>query len=209
MLGNILAAFWEYKKLSLIFIVAFILMVFVMIMAVRSSRRRNRDRDDFLERARKESELRKAFAHVTAESALSADGKDLMHGLALNIQKTLDKAPDLLPEFESMPDGAKYIYALSFVFCEDAETLSAFFRLNGKPLTYFSLLAAREIFDSQSLALFEEAYKMFDDEDEETSCLPERVEEIDKAFSETDKTTIFQNVKTFVSQNIEAFRLDD
>lgn len=207
MLRNILAAFAEYKTLSIAFFVALILMIFAWIMAARSIGRRNRERDAVLGKLKEEATLRKEFSNITAESALAADGKRLMHGISLNVQQTLDKAPDLMDEFDALPDPVKCVYALSFVFCEDADTLSAFFRLNGKPLTEYALMGAEEIFDEDTLAIFSQCYKMFDDDDEETSCLPEDVEKLDRLFALADKTVIFNNTRTFVSQNIEAFRL--
>ena len=85
MLREMLHAFVEYKKLSIVFAVAVVLMVFGWIMAARSIRKRNRERDAVLEKLRQERALRQRFADLTAEKAMQADGKALLHALALQI----------------------------------------------------------------------------------------------------------------------------
>ena len=89
------------------------------------------------------------------------------------------------------------------MFCEDADTLSRFFRLNGKPLTSSALDAARHTFDAPTLALFETGYKMFDSDDETTSSLPADVDALDRDFAAADKTVLYENIRDYIAEQIE------
>lgn len=205
MLRNMLQAFAQYKVLTVILIAAVALLVFVMIKASRAVRRHNAERDALLARLQKEKALRDKYASFTRETALEADGKELLHGVALCIQKALEKETDMTAAFSALPEEKQIVYALDFVLCEDAETLSAFFRLNGKPLTTAALEGARRTFDAQHLELFERGFRMFDSDDETTSSVPEDVRKLDADFAAADEAALYAGIRNFIADYAELF----
>lgn len=205
MVHDMLQAFAQYKVLTAILIVAVALLVFVLVKASRAVRRHNAERDAILARLQKEKALREKYTYFTREIALSSDGKELLHGVALCIQKTIEKEPDLTAAFTALPAEKQIVYALDFVLCEDAETISAFFRLNGKPLTTAALEGARRTFDAEHLELFETGYRMFDPDDETTSCVPGDVQKLDADFAAADETALYEGIRNFIADNAELF----
>lgn len=203
MLRNIISAFAQYKGLTAILIAAILLLIFVSIKASRAVRRHNAERDAILDRLKKEKELTRKYASFTHETALQADGKELLHGVALCIQKSLEKEADMTAAFTALPTEKQIVYALDFVLCEDAETLSAFFRLNEKPLTTAALEGARRTFDARHLELFEKGFRMFDPDDETTSSLPEDVKQLDADFAAADETELYKGIQYFIADNAE------
>ena len=137
MLSNVFRAFAEYKVLTAILIAAVIALIFVAAMAARAVRRHNAARDAILDKLKKEEALRKKYGTFTRETALRSDGKELLHGVALCIQKSLEKETDLTAAFLALPAEKQAVYALDYVLCEDAETLSAFFRHRGREQRLF------------------------------------------------------------------------
>ena len=205
MIRNMFQAFAQYKTLTTILIAALILLVFVMIKASRAVRRHNAERDAILARLQKEKALRDKYASFTRETALEADGKELLHGVALCIQKALEEEADLTAAFSALPEEKQIVYALDFVLCEDAGTLSAFFRLNGKPLTTAALEGARRTFDARHLELFKLGFRMFDPDDETTSSVPGDVERLDADFAAADEAALYEGIRNFIADNAELF----
>lgn len=205
MLTEIFRAFGEYKKLTAILIVAVILMLFMWVMALRAAKKRNAERDKILAQLKEENALRTEFAAVTPEQAQVADCFRMLHGIALHIQKELEKSSDMVAAFRALPEEKQYIYALSFVFCEDADTLCAFFRLNEKPLTETALSAAREMFDEVHLAQFEKAYRMFDPDDETTSTIASEMQALDESFA-ADQEPLKDGIRQYIMAHTQALQ---
>ena len=204
MLLEIFRAFGEYKKLTACLIVAVVLMIFGWVMAARAIAKRNKERDAVLEKLRREHALRREFADLTAEKAANADPETLLHALAVQIQAELEKQSDINASFGELAEEKQYIYALNYLLCEDAQTLSAFFRLNGAPLTDAALQGARAMFDEPHLRLMEKGYKMFDSDDETTSALPEDVQALDSAFGE-QRETLLAGIRQYITDHAKAF----
>lgn len=205
MLTEIFRAFGEYKKLTAVLIVAVVLMLFMWVMALRAAKKRNAERDKILARLQEENALRSEFAAVTPEQAQSADCFRMLHGIALHIQKELEKSTDMVAAFRALPQEKQYIYALSFVFCEDAETLCTFFRLNEKPLTEAALSAAREMFDAAHLAQFEKAYRMFDPDDETTSTIASEMQTLDESFA-AGQEPLKDGIRQYITAHTQALQ---
>ncbi len=200
MLSNMFRAFAEFKGLTAILVAAIVLLVFVAIMASRAVRRHNAARDKILDKLKKEEALRRKYGRFAREDALAADAKELLHGVALRIQKQIENESDMTAAFTALPQEKQIVYALDFVLCEDAETLSAFFRLNGKPLTTAALEGARKAFDARHLELFEQGYRMFDPDDETTSVLPDDVKRLDADFA-ADEAALFAGIQNYIADN--------
>lgn len=122
---------WYYW---VILLVAIIIAIFAWIKALKSGKERR-------ERLKKEAaiwkrdyELREKFTVLTEEKLNSAEETELLHGVAMNIQASLEKTTDMTECFNALPNEKKFVYALEY-FDEDAKkSLSTFFKNNGEPL---------------------------------------------------------------------------
>ena len=205
MLCDMLQAFAQYRILTAVFIVACILMVVMLVFAVRAVRRHNRERDAVLKRLKEEERLRRKYETLTDELVRNADGAELLHALALRIQRNLENEADMNAAFLTLPVPQQYIYALDYVFCEDTSTLSAFFRTYGSPLTDAALHASEEILPDFAEQVFRPAFVMFDENDETTSCTKGSVQKADEAFAQTDMAALTDSVKSYIANNLQAF----
>ena len=205
LLNNMIKAFGDYPKLTAVLVIAVILTVFVCVMAGRASSRMSKKRSAELERIKEEVRLREKFALVSRESLQEADCRELVKGLTANIQMQLEKSEDIKGAFNSLDKEKRFVYALDYVFFEDADTLSSFFRLNGKPLTTSANEAFREIIGGEEAKLFERAYTMFDEDDETTSVIKTEIEENDARFSELDTESVFGKIRDYIADHAEIF----
>lgn len=122
---------WYYW---VILLVAIIIAIFAWSKALKSGKERR-------ERLKKEAaiwkrdyELREKFTVLTEEKLNSTEETELLHGVAMNIQASLEKATDMTEHFNALPQEKKFVYALEY-FDEDAKkSLSTFFKNNGEPL---------------------------------------------------------------------------
>ncbi len=206
MLKDMIAAFGEYYYITIIFVIFLIAAVFVWIKAVGASRKKGRERDAILAKLKEEKELCDVFSCLTAEKASAAQAERLIHGVALNIQRCLEKSGDMNAAFTTMPEAKRFVYALDFVFYEDAESLSGFFRKNGKPLTTEADDAARKIIGGDFFKLFHQGYDMFDDDNEEVSVVPDAVNALDEAYEkalESERDEWLSAVKKYIYENVE------
>lgn len=204
-LKNMLSAFGDYPKLTLILIIAIILTVFVCIMAGRASRKMSKKRDAELQRIKEEVRLREKFSSIDRKSVLEADCKELLKGLSSNIQIKIEKEADIKEAFNALPKEKQFIYALNYVFCEDADSLSSFFRLNGKPLTTAAKDAFCEMVGGDEAKLFSRAYLMFDEDDETTSVTEAEIEENDAAFKIFNLNEVFGKIRDYIADHAETF----
>ena len=205
MLRNILQAFAQYRILTAVFVVAFILMVVMLVLAARAVRRHNRVRDAAMCRMKEEERLRKKYETITETTAQSADSAELLHALALRIQRNIESEADMNAAFLTLPVPQQYIYALDYVFCEETKTLSAFFRTYGSPLTDAALRATEEIVPDFAEHVFRPAFLMFDENDETTSCTKESVQKADEVFAAADKDAIMDRIRSYIIHNLQAF----
>lgn len=84
---------------------------------------------------KRDYELRENFSVLTDEKIKETDDLNLLHGVAMNIQVSLEKEINMTDSFNNLPVEKQYVYALEY-FDEDAkQQLSLFFKNNGAPLT--------------------------------------------------------------------------
>ncbi|MBQ7540793.1 MAG: hypothetical protein IJT44_00705 [Clostridia bacterium] len=205
MFSDMLHAFAEYKVLTAVLIVSYALLLFVGVKASRAVRRHNAARDAVLKKLREEAALRQKYGALTRETALSADAGELLHGTALCVQRALEDENDLTAAFRALPAPKQYVYAWNYLLCEDAETLSAFFRLNGKPLTDAALEGARAAFDVLHRDTFERGYRMFDPDDETVSVLPEDVRKLDEDFA-AERDVLLRSIQQYIADHTDPLK---
>ncbi len=193
---------WYYW---LILAVTIILTIVVWLKAMEASRARR-------ERLKKEAaiwkrdyDLRQNFTVLTEDKIKETEETELLHGVAMNIQVTLEKQRDMTEAFNSMPDEKKFIYALEY-FDEDAKTsLSTFFKNNGAPLVPVIPDALRSIVADKYLPFIEAIYDMYD-EDSEVSIDYSVVEKADVQFAEAyDSTELCRLCADYIKKNKNIF----
>lgn len=137
---------WGVKwYLWLILLVAIIVAVFAWYKALSSSK----ERRERLKREgaiwKRDYDLRQKFSVLTDEKIKETSDSELLHGVAMNIQISLENEINMNEAFRLLPLEKQYVYALEY-FDEDAKTsLSAFFKNNGYPLIPLIPDALKEI----------------------------------------------------------------
>lgn len=137
---------WGVKwYLWLILLVAIIVAVFAWHKALSSSK----ERRERLKREgaiwKRDYDLRQKFSVLTDEKIKETSDSELLHGVAMNIQISLENEINMNEAFRLLPLEKQYVYALEY-FDEDAKTsLSAFFKNNGYPLIPLIPDALKEI----------------------------------------------------------------
>ncbi|MGN0527237.1 MAG: hypothetical protein ACI4IF_07350 [Acutalibacteraceae bacterium] len=121
--------------LWLILLVAVILTVFVSVKAAKASKIRRERLKKEAEIWQRDYDLRQNFSVLTENKLSETEKSELLHGVAMNIQVSLEKESNMNNAFNSLPIEKQYVYALEY-FDEDAKTdLKTFFKNNGAPLT--------------------------------------------------------------------------
>lgn len=198
--------FLERPYLIAIMAAVILLTLFVCVKAGQASAKRSKANEALMKKFKEENELRNEFSVLTEKSAQSADSLRLFKGVALNLQKKISDASDMIAEFDALNEAQRDIYALSFVVEDGGNALSDFFRANGQPLTGASLNAVKKIFGGKMYDIFEKEYNAFDSENEDVSMIPEEISALDKDFAETVSVDeICRNAGVFIKENIGMF----
>ncbi|MBQ8015608.1 MAG: hypothetical protein IJ264_05420 [Clostridia bacterium] len=198
--------FLERPYLILIMLAMVVLTLFVCVKAGQASSKRSKVNEKLIKKLKEENEIRNEFAILTSSLAQSAQPERLFKGVALNLQKRVSDAQDMVAEFEKLTQEQREIYALSFITEDGGEKLSGFFRTNGQPLTGEALNAVKRLFGGRAAEIFELEYKAFDSDNEDVSVIPEEIEALDKEFAELINENIIGNkAGSFIKENIEKF----
>lgn len=170
---------WYYW---VILLVAIIIAIFAWSKALKSGKERR-------ERLKKEAaiwkrdyELREKFTVLTEEKLNSTEETELLHGVAMNIQASLEKATDMTELFNTLPQEKKFVYALEY-FDEDAKkSLSTFFKNNGEPLISVVPDALNAIGEGKYVEHYGRLLPMYDP-DSEVSIDYDIIARVDEEFS--------------------------
>lgn len=152
--------------LWLILVVAIVLAIFAWTKALKSSR----ERRERLKREgaiwKRDYDLRQNFSVLTEEKLKETADTELLHGVAMNIQVSLENATNMNEAFENLPEEKKYIYTLEY-FDEDAKNnLSVFFKNNGAPLVPCLPEALRAVGAEKYLDIVAPIVDMYDPDSE-------------------------------------------
>lgn len=186
----------------------FILMVMMFVLAARSGRKRQAERNQIIAKLEKEKALREKFKTLTPAS-FDADDESLLFGAAANIQMAIEKEGDLTAAFNALPQYKQYIYALNYVF-EDSgyKSLSSFFRCNGQPLTGAAANAVKDVAGQELYEIFEPMYNMFDEDNEEVSYDKMKILDLDEKFCalmDSEKSAILAKIAEYIRSNKDNF----
>ena len=205
-MGDFFAFFSEHIGLALLLIAFAVLALFVLVKAGRAFSKRSAENNRIIAKLEADTKLRKEFENLTPELAKSAQPEKLFKGVALNLCRRIEKAENILEEFNSLNDCQKEIYSLYFVFEDGGETLSEFFKINGKPLTEYALGIVKKIYPAELSGIFESEYDAYDSDNETASLIADKIAKEDAQFKKlTENTDIFAPAAEYIISNINSF----
>ncbi len=198
--------FLERPYLIAIMAAVILFTLFVCVKAGQASAKRSKINEAIIKKLKEENALRNEFAVLTEKLVETADATRLFKGVALNLQKKISDADDMIAEFNALNEEQRDVYALSFVVEDGRNALSDFFRANGQPLTGVSLNAVKKLFGSEVSDVFEKEYNAFDSDNEEVSMIPDEISALDKKFADSvSADEICRVAGSFIKDNIKYF----
>ena len=148
--------------------------------------------------------LKEKFRPVTKQAIDDADESELLEGVALSYQLTLQKEEKIEEKFLLFNDDVKDIYALD-VFVQD-KTAKEFFSQNGEIIKGRIIPALCKIGMSDFAEKLRPIYDMYDNSNEDVSYDVKKIGEID---SFIEKSDILLQIKTesaaYIKRNFESF----
>ncbi len=162
------------------------------------------DSPELLLSARDVEQLRKSFAHLTAEKLQTVHGKELTYAVVTNMESQLDAEK----EFDTFTKPQQNVYTLwyfSQIIAEE-KGMCQFFREFGPPLTELIVPALMELEESRLAAIVDDAYRAFDGTNETASCDTKTVNALNEAFADAfDRVLFFDEMERYIFANTEAF----
>lgn len=148
--------------------------------------------------------LKEKFRPVTAEAIEKADSNELLEGIALSYQLTLQKEEDIEGKFSLLNDDVKDIYALD-VFVQD-KTSKEFFSQNGAIIKDRIIPALNKIGMTEFAVRIKPIYDMYDINNEEASYDIRKIEEFDLSMV---NSAVLEEIKLksaeYIKRNFESF----
>lgn len=176
--------FNEYKILFAILFVLLIVLIVVYSKMGKTMAKRKEEKAALIKKLDHMKLIRETYADLTEEKILSDDGKNLVEGVADNIQVRLEKEDDMNEAFEKLTEEEKTIYAFHY-FLEEKK-VSEFFKNFTKPLTPYALSACEKFLPENVLVSVKELYDCYDEDNETASVISEKIAELDEKISSLD-----------------------
>ncbi len=200
-------AFKQYWYLILALVLLVILTLWVIKKAALASQKYHGERQRQMEKLEYEAGVLKDFAALSEEKLKAADKKRAFDGVAMNIQKTLEKQPNMDSAFAALPEAQRRIYALYYLAEDSRDGLSEFFKCNSAPLTPVARDAVRELLPQNAVEAFEKEYNAYDPEDEVTSLIKGEIDENDRAYAEAMENFDFYTACVdYIIKNLPSFQ---
>lgn len=200
-------AFKQYWYLILALVVLVILTLWVINKAAQASQKYHGERQKQMERLEYETGVLKEFAELNTEMLESADKKRAFDGVAMNIQRMLEKQVNMDSAFFELSEAQQRIYALYYLADDSKEGLSEFFKCNSAPLTPIARDAVRELLPESAVKAFESEYDAYDPENEDASLIKSEIEENDRAYAEAmENFDFYAACVDYIIKNLPSFR---
>lgn len=200
-------AFKQYWYLILALVLLVILTLWVIKKAALASQKYHGERQRQMEKLEYEAGVLKDFAALSEEKLKAADKKRAFDGVAMNIQKALEKQPNMDSVFAALPEAQRRIYALYYLAEDSRDGLSEFFKCNSAPLTPVARDAVRELLPQNAVEAFEKEYNAYDPEDEVTSLIKGEIDENDRAYAEAMENFDFYTACVdYIIKNLPSFQ---
>ncbi len=191
--------------LWLILVLAIIGAVFAWHKALTASR----ERREKLKREgaiwKRDYDLRQKFSVLSDEKIKDTADTELLHGVAMNIQVTLENEINMNEAFKVLPVEKQFIYALEY-FDEDAKTaLSSFFKNNGAPLVPLIPEALKAVGADKYIDILAPIVPMYDP-DSDVSIDYTVIAKADEKFKEMyDSDELCRLAAQYIKKNKEIF----
>ncbi len=198
--------FRQYWYLFLILIVLLFVTLIVFRKAAEALARTKAEKEKLIKKLEHMKMIRETYSDLTKEKILEDDGEYLLEGIADNIQMRLEKTDDMNAAFEELKKEEKLAYALHYFLDEAKVSPSQFFKAFSRPLTPYAVEACKEIVDKKTHRLITEMFDSYDEENESSSVIPEKIEELDEKIKEKldiDEAKI--KAADFIKKNVEKF----
>lgn len=200
-------AFKQYWYLILALVVLVILTLWVINKAAQASQKYHGERQKQMERLEYETGVLKEFAELNTEMLESADKKRAFDGVAMNIQRMLEKQANMDSAFFELSEAQQRIYALYYLADDSKEGLSEFFKCNSAPLTPIARDAVRELLPESAVKAFESEYDAYDPENEDASLIKSEIEENDRVYAEAmENFDFYAACVDYIIKNLPSFR---
>lgn len=200
-------AFKQYWYLILALVLLVILTLWVIKKAALASQKYHGERQRQMEKLEYEAGVLKDFAALSEEKLKAADKKRAFDGVAMNIQKALEKQPNMDSAFAALPEAQRRIYALYYLAEDSRDGLSEFFKCNSAPLTPVARDAVRELLPQNAVETFEKEYNAYDPEDEVTSLIKGEIDENDRTYAEAMENFDFYTACVdYIIKNLPSFQ---
>lgn len=191
---------------AVLMVIAIIFALWAFYRAAKLNSKRAAEAREVMNKLKEENTIRNEFSILTPALIDESESEKLFKGVGLNLQKKVSDSKDMNEEFDSFTDEQKIIYSL-YTFYEDSrESLSGFFKMNSHPVTDNALAGVKAIFESEFVPIFEAEYNAYDSDNEEASCIPSEIEELDKkAAPFIENGTVCNLCGDYIKSNIEKF----
>lgn len=148
--------------------------------------------------------LKEKFRPVTKDAIENASADELLEGIALSYQLTLQKEEDIEGRFNLLNDDVKDVYALD-VFVQD-KTSKEFFSQNGAIIKDRIIPALEKIGMTDLAEGIKPIHAMYDNSNEDVSYDIAKIEEFDNFMK---NSSVLEEIKLksaeYIKQNFESF----
>ena len=174
----------EYWYLYLVLLGLIVLTAFVIKKAAEASKRTHGRNQALIAKAKREKELRDAYANLTEEIIAAAPAETLFEGVALILENQCQKAVSSTAFYQGLTRPQQLIYSVYYLLTDAKEkSLSAFFRSSTQPLTGDAAEAAAAMLDPDAAETVKAMFDCFDENNESASVIPEVLDELDGRFA--------------------------
>ena len=190
----------EYWYLWLIFAVLCVVAAFVLKKASAALQQHNSDTKQMYAEIERLKSLKEKYKNADEQQITAAPAEEVLAGMCAVLQAKIERAENANACFDAFSVPQKVVYTLQFFLEDCEESLSAFFKINGEPLTGALSAALSEIGETALSALANEMYAMYDENNEETSLNPTEVFRLDGAFSEVfARDSVLEHTKAYIA----------
>ncbi|MCM1544836.1 MAG: hypothetical protein NC110_05990 [Ruminococcus sp.] len=148
--------------------------------------------------------MKEKYQHLTEQAIADASDEELLEGIALSYQLTLQKHENMTAEFSKLSEEKKHAYALD-VFTQD-KSVRIFFKENGRELTEIIVPALKMIGMDDTAEKAEKIRLMYDEKDDTTSISNEFIEQTENYIKNSEiLTKIKLNAAKYIKENPQSF----
>lgn len=208
LLGTFRQSVQDYPALYAVVLAAALLCLFLWVMAMRSSRRKRREKDALIAVLEYEKALRAQFRAVTQQMLIDTPPERLIEGLCCSIQMRLEEQPDMQAAYDALTQPRRLVYALGYVLQDGRGALSEFFRRNSQPLTKAALEAAWCLVGGEYAEIFQREYDAFDESNEQVSLVKEAIAVDDARFAALvleQGEALYAQAREYILANSDSF----